>query len=35
VPWDNEPLAPGEMANDRHLLARGGTHLPYARPRFT
>ena len=34
VPWDDEPLAPGEMANDRHILARGETHLPYARPRF-
>jgi phytanoyl-CoA hydroxylase len=34
VPWDDEPLAPGEMANDRHVLARGTTHLPYARPRF-
>jgi ectoine hydroxylase-related dioxygenase (phytanoyl-CoA dioxygenase family) len=34
VPWDDEPLAPGEMANDRHILARGSTHLPYARPRF-
>jgi phytanoyl-CoA hydroxylase len=34
VPWDDEPLAPGELANDRHILARGRTHLPYARPRF-
>jgi phytanoyl-CoA hydroxylase len=34
VPWDDEPLAPGEMANDRHILARGETHLPCARPRF-
>ena len=34
VPWDDEPLEHGEMANDRHVLARGATHLPYARPRF-
>jgi chlorinating enzyme len=34
VPWDDEPLADGEMANDRHILARGATHLPYAQPRF-
>jgi ectoine hydroxylase-related dioxygenase (phytanoyl-CoA dioxygenase family) len=34
VPWDDEPHVAGEMANDRHLLARGETHLPYARPRF-
>jgi ectoine hydroxylase-related dioxygenase (phytanoyl-CoA dioxygenase family) len=34
VPWDDEPLGPGEMANDRHILARGSTHLPHARPRF-
>ena len=35
VPWDDEPLAAGEMANDRHILARGETYLPYARPRFS
>jgi phytanoyl-CoA hydroxylase len=34
VPWDDEPLAPGEMGNGRHILARGATHLPHARPRF-
>jgi phytanoyl-CoA hydroxylase len=34
VPWDDEPLQDGEMANGRHILARGETHLPYARPRF-
>jgi phytanoyl-CoA hydroxylase len=34
VPWDDEPLAPGELGNDRHILARGSTHLPYAQPRF-
>ena len=35
VPWDDEPLAAGEVAIDRHILARGETHLPYARPRFS
>ena len=34
VPWDDEPLAAGAMANHRHLLARGSTHLPHAAPRF-
>src|SRR5215217_5372576 len=34
VPWDDEPLAEGDMANDRHILARGSTHLPYATARF-
>jgi phytanoyl-CoA hydroxylase len=34
VPWDDEPLAEGEMGNARHILARGETHLPYALPRF-
>jgi phytanoyl-CoA hydroxylase len=34
VPWDDEPLGESELANDRHILARGSTHLPYARPRF-
>ncbi len=34
VPWDDEPLAAGEPANDRHILARGETHLPFARPAF-
>lgn len=34
VPWDDEPLAPGELGNGRHILARGSTHLPFARPRF-
>jgi phytanoyl-CoA hydroxylase len=34
VPWDDEPLARGEMGNDRHILARGETHLPYAPPKF-
>jgi phytanoyl-CoA hydroxylase len=34
VPWDDEPIEDGAMANDRHILARGATHLPYAVPRF-
>jgi ectoine hydroxylase-related dioxygenase (phytanoyl-CoA dioxygenase family) len=34
VRWDDEPLAQGEMGNGRHVLARGSTHLPYARPKF-
>ena len=34
VPWDDEPLEDGLGANDRHILARGSTHLPYATPRF-
>ena len=35
VPWDDEPLADGELGNARHILARGESHLPYAQPRFT
>lgn len=35
VPWDDAPLADGEMGNARHILARGTTHLPHAAPRFT
>jgi phytanoyl-CoA hydroxylase len=34
VPWDDEPLNGAAMANDRHILARGDSHLPYARPTF-
>jgi phytanoyl-CoA hydroxylase len=34
VPWDDEAPPPGEMRNDRHILARGTSHLPSARPRF-
>jgi phytanoyl-CoA hydroxylase len=34
VPWDDEPLPAGDAANDRHILARGETHLPFAQPRF-
>jgi chlorinating enzyme len=35
VPWDDEPLAEGEMGNARHILARGETHLPHALSRFS
>jgi ectoine hydroxylase-related dioxygenase (phytanoyl-CoA dioxygenase family) len=35
VPWDDEPLARGEIGNGRHLLAAGSTHLPYAERRYT
>ena len=34
VPWDDQPLQDGEMANDRHILAHGSTHLPHASPRW-
>jgi ectoine hydroxylase-related dioxygenase (phytanoyl-CoA dioxygenase family) len=34
VPWDDDPLPAGELGNDRHILARGDSHLPYAQPRF-
>jgi ectoine hydroxylase-related dioxygenase (phytanoyl-CoA dioxygenase family) len=34
VPWDDEPLEDGQMANDRHILVRGSTHLPHAVRQF-
>jgi len=34
VPWDDEPLADGEIGNGRHVLARGESHLPFAEPRW-
>jgi ectoine hydroxylase-related dioxygenase (phytanoyl-CoA dioxygenase family) len=34
VPWDDEPLTPGEIGNGRHILARGSTHLPHATRQF-
>jgi phytanoyl-CoA hydroxylase len=34
VPWDDDPLPAGQLGNDRHILARGASHLPYAQPRF-
>ena len=32
VPWDDGRL--DGMGNGSHILARGATHLPYARPLF-
>jgi ectoine hydroxylase-related dioxygenase (phytanoyl-CoA dioxygenase family) len=34
VPWDDPDVPAGQGANDRHILARGSTHLPYATPKF-
>lgn len=34
VPWDDDPREVGRGFNDRHVLARGATHLRHARPRF-
>ncbi|MCC6483801.1 MAG: phytanoyl-CoA dioxygenase family protein [Armatimonadetes bacterium] len=34
VPWNHGAPFDGEAANDRHILARGKTHLPFATPRF-
>jgi phytanoyl-CoA hydroxylase len=34
VPWDDDPREAVRGFNDRHILARGSTHLPYARPQF-
>ena len=34
VPWDDDPLPGGAGGNERHVLARGETHLPFATPRF-
>jgi phytanoyl-CoA hydroxylase len=34
VPWDDTPLADGQLANSHHILARGATHLPHDKPRF-
>jgi phytanoyl-CoA hydroxylase len=35
VPWDDDSLEDGEIGNGRHILARGTTHLPHARPKFS
>jgi phytanoyl-CoA hydroxylase len=35
VPWDDEPIEDGAPANERHILARGSTHLGHAQPRWT
>ncbi|MEW6749724.1 MAG: phytanoyl-CoA dioxygenase family protein [Candidatus Latescibacterota bacterium] len=34
VPWNHGAPYDGEAANCQHILARGTTHLPFARPRF-
>lgn len=34
VPWNHGEPYDGPSANDRHILARGDTHLPYEQPRF-
>jgi len=34
VPWNHGQPYEGDSANDKHILARGTTHLPYAQPRF-
>jgi phytanoyl-CoA hydroxylase len=34
VPWNHGEPYEGESANYQHILARGSTHLPYARPAF-
>jgi phytanoyl-CoA hydroxylase len=34
VSWDDPDVPAGTAANDRHILARGATHMPYAAPRF-
>ncbi|MFC4778882.1 phytanoyl-CoA dioxygenase family protein [Paenibacillus sp. GCM10023252] len=34
VPWDHDGPFEGDSGNYRHILARGATHLPYAKPAF-
>lgn len=34
VPWNHGVPYDGDSANDQHILARGTTHLPFAKPRF-
>ena len=34
VPWNHCAPYDGEGTNDKHILARGTTHLPYAQPLF-
>jgi len=34
VAWDDPDVADGQAANDRHILARGATHMPAGAPRF-
>jgi len=33
VPWDHDEYE-GESGNEKQILARGRTHMPYAKPRF-
>lgn len=34
VPWNHGEPYEGEAANEHHILARGATHLPYAKPKY-
>jgi phytanoyl-CoA hydroxylase len=34
VPWDHDDVPAGEATNERHILARGGTHLAFTSPKF-
>lgn len=34
VSWDDPDVPAGQAANERHILARGATHMPSATPRF-
>jgi ectoine hydroxylase-related dioxygenase (phytanoyl-CoA dioxygenase family) len=34
VPWDDPDVPEGQGANERHILARGSTHLPFATAKF-
>lgn len=34
VPWNHGFPYEGDAANSQHILARGSTHLPFAKPRF-
>jgi hypothetical protein len=34
VPWNHGQPWEGPSANSLHMLARGGTHLPFAQPKF-
>ena len=34
MPWNHGQPWEGDAANSQHILARGETHLPYAKPQF-
>ncbi|HEY0827432.1 MAG TPA: phytanoyl-CoA dioxygenase family protein, partial [Bacilli bacterium] len=34
IPWNHGEPFEGDAANEHHILARGATHLPYAKPVF-